>query len=93
MDDDVVQNALGEEEESGIQHDDPFRGTASPLGFCKGDLYRTHGNAEGLPIHSADELFHARSLCVCEELPQEAVESGSTEVWSDVHGPSALFSS
>lgn len=93
VDDDVMENVSGGEEKGGIEHNDAFRRAASPLGFCKDELYPANGNAEGLPIHSAYDLFHARFLCLCEEIPQESVERGSTEMWSDVHSPSVLSSS
>ena len=91
VDDDVVEDILREEEESSIEHNNTFCGATSPLRSCKGELYSINGDTESFPIHCAHNFFHMLHLCSCKEIPQESVEGGSAEMWSDVHDPSVLF--
>lgn len=50
-----------------------------------------NGDAESFSVDGTYSVFHALCLRVRKEFPEEAVESGSTEVWSNAYGPAMTF--
>lgn len=90
VDDDVAENAAGDEEERGIEHNHSCWGATSPLCFGEGDLHSAERSVERLPVDGAHQAFHAPLFRLGQEIPEEAVEGRSAQLWSDSHDPATL---